>query len=77
MKFLKPGENRLKRIADMLEKVAIAMISLVSAKAIFEGAIESSAKSILVVMIVGVLCGLGSYALTKERTIEKPTKKGK
>ena len=78
MKFKPLGKNRVKRIADVLEKIGVALFSLVAANSVFlPENIKGNDAVVKTALIYSVSLIVVSYFLTLEE--DKPTdkKKGK
>jgi hypothetical protein len=78
MVFFKPGKNRLKRIADILEKLAIAQFTLVAANRFFVTNYEAFNDKISLMIWSGSVMIVLSYYLSFEDKDKKAykTKKG-
>ncbi len=80
MAFHRPGKNRLKRIADILEKLAIAQLTLVFANRFFVANYEAFNDKINLMILSGAVMMIASYVLTsedKDKKSSKPKKGGK
>jgi hypothetical protein len=77
MVFFKPGKNRLKRIADILEKLAIAQLTLVAANRFFVTNYEAFNDKTGTMFWSGCAMIISSYILTSEDKDSKLTKSKK
>lgn len=78
MNFKPFGKNRIKRIADVLEKLGITLFGLVAANSVFiPENLKSNDQTLKATLVVSISLIVVSYLLTLEETSSKSSKKQK